>query len=220
MLAYGTPATCSSSENQSTSRFQIPAVPPDPRIRQAKKGSLQAFNELVLLYQDSVYRQALWILKDEAAAEDAAQEAFLLAYRKISTYQGGSFRAWLLKITSNYCLDQIRIAKRRPCQPLLLSNHEGEELEPSWVIDPGDSPEKTVEHSETRAAILQAIRSLPPENQIVVFLVDLQELDYGEAAAVLQVPIGTIKSRLARAREKLREALLKKREMSCDLPGR
>ncbi len=99
-------------------------------IWQAQNGNLEAFNKLVLIYQDRVYSQALWLLNDEAKAEDASQEAFLLAYRNIQKFNGNSFRAWLMRITTNYCLDQIRAAKRRPAQPLDLIDEDGEEFEP------------------------------------------------------------------------------------------
>ncbi len=183
-------------------------TPQDQRIRQAQNGNLDAFNELVLAYQDRVFRHALWLLNDEAAAEDASQEAFLLAYRKIHTFQGSSFRPWLLKITTNVCLDYIRAAKRRPCQSLESINEAGEELEPSWLKDPGDTPETVLERSEIGDRISHAIQRLALEYRMAVVLVDLQELDYAEACAVLHIPLGTLKSRLARARAKLREDLI------------
>lgn len=191
-----------------------PAIPPDnamtlqdQRIRQAQNGNLEAFNELVLTYQDLVFRQALWLLNDEAAAEDASQESFLRAYRNIHTLKGSSFRPWLLKITTNYCLDHIRSAKRHPCQTLDLIGEDGEEYEPSWFKDPGDTPEAAYERSEIGDRIAYAIQRLAPEYRMTVVLVDLEGLDYLEASAILHIPLGTFKSRLARTRRKLRDDL-------------
>lgn len=179
----------------------------EQRIRQAQSGNLEAFNALVLTYQDCVFRQALWLLNDEAAAEDASQEVFLKAYRKIHTFKEGPFRPWLLKITTNCCFDHIRAAKRHSCQSLDPIDKDGEEYHPSWLKDPGDSPEAVMERSEIGARISRAIQKLPWEYRVVVVLVDVQEMDYAEACAILQIPMGTFKSRLARARAKLRRDL-------------
>ncbi len=181
----------------------------DQYIRQAQKGDLDAFNELVLIYQDSVFRQALWILNDAAAADDACQETFLRAYRNIHTFRGGPFRPWLLRIATNCCIDQIRSTRRRPTQSLTPSNQNGEEIETYWLKDPGDSPEKLVERTETIEEVIRSIQKLPTEYRLPLILVDLQDLDYTEASAILCLSLGTFKSRLWRARQKLREELLK-----------
>lgn len=205
-------STCSLTDTLWVNRLSETAAAQDQRIRRAQNGDLEAFNELVLLYQDSVYRQARWILNEEEAAEDATQEAFLLAYRKIHTFHGGPFRPWLLTIATHCCINQIRAAKRRPCQTPHFINADGEETELDWVKDPGDSPEKVIERTETKEEILRAIQQLTPEYRMTVILVDLQDLNYTEAADVLHLPLGTFKSRLARAREKLRVNLLKRKE--------
>lgn len=175
----------------------------DRLIHQAQNGNLEAFNQLVLIYQDHVFRQALWILKDEAAAEDAAQEAFLIAYRKLNTLRGGTFRPWLLRITTNYCLDQLRIAKRRPAEPLERYDDEGEEIEPYWLRDPSETPEQALERAELQEEILRSVEKLSWEFRLPIILADVQELNYEEASAVMQLPVGTFKSRLSRARQKL-----------------
>jgi RNA polymerase sigma-70 factor (ECF subfamily) len=177
-------------------------------IEKAQTGDLEAFNSLVRNYQSQVYRQAFYMLNDEAAAEDATQEAFILAYRKLHTFLGGSFRSWILKITTNYCLDLIRIRKRRTFIPLETFNEYGEEIETTeWLEDPGDTPEKSVERNEIMAALGKCINLLSPKYRMAVVLIDLQELDYQEAAAVLGIPIGTLKSRLARARVQIQRTL-------------
>jgi RNA polymerase sigma factor (sigma-70 family) len=174
-------------------------------VNQAQHGDLTAFNELVLLYQEAVYRQAFWILGEVEAAEEAAQEAFLRVYRSIHTFHGGPFKPWILRITTNYCLDQLRRLKVRPTTPIEVFNEYDEEMEPpAWLADPCDSPEKMVEHAESETSIMQCIQRLSPDYQMVIVMVDLQEMDYQEAAAALGISLGTMKSRLFRARVQLR----------------
>ena len=181
----------------------------DTLIHQAQNGSLEAFNELVLSHQDLVYRHAVWMLKDEDAAEDAVQESFIKAYRKLHTFQiGKPFHSWMLRITTNHCLDMIRKTTRHTCLPLELTNAYDEEMETSWIKDSSDTPEQAVEKAETERKIASAIQQLAPKYRSVVILVDLHELDYAEASAILNIPLGTMKSQLSRARNQLRKVLL------------
>ena len=190
-------------------RWAGPCSREDHLIEKAQNGDLEAFNELVLAYQDLVYRQALWILKEEEAAEDAVQDTFLKAYRKINTFlRGRPFRSWLLKITTNQCLDMIRKANRHPWLPYERTDPDGNQMDASWIKDPTDTPEQAVEKAEVGQRIAHAIRLLAPEYRTVVILADLQQLDYAEVSAILDVPLGTMKSRLSRARRQLRDALL------------
>jgi RNA polymerase sigma-70 factor (ECF subfamily) len=177
-------------------------------IERARQGDLSSFNELVLSYQDVVYRQAFWILHDERAAEDATQEAFLRAYMNLHTVRGGPFRPWMLRITTNYCLDQVRHQKIRPTTPLEEFNQDGEENENSpLLIDPMAPIEELIERSDQETAILNCINRLSSEYRVAIIMVDLQGLDYGEAAKSLGVPLGTFKSRLSRARCQVRDLL-------------
>lgn len=177
-------------------------------IADAQRGDLDAFNRLVLYYQDMVYTQAYRMMGEQAAAEDAAQDAFIAAYRKLSTYRGGSFKAWLLRIVTNNCYDELRRRKRRPTTPLEPTDDDDEEIESArWLADPGETPEAGVERGEVRRAIQNCLNGLPDEFRVVVALVDLQGMDYTEAADVIGKPLGTVKSRLARARTRLRECL-------------
>jgi RNA polymerase sigma-70 factor (ECF subfamily) len=179
-------------------------------IERAKQGDLSSFNELVLTYQDVVYRQALWILRDERAAEDATQEAFLRAYLNLHTFHGGPFRPWMLRITTNFCLDQVRHQKIRPTTPLEEYNQDGEEIENSpHLIDPAAPIEELIERSDQETAILDCINHLPSEYRVAIIMVDLQGLDYSEASKTLGVPMGTFKSRLSRARCQVRDFLKK-----------
>jgi RNA polymerase sigma-70 factor, ECF subfamily len=177
-------------------------------IQAARKGDLDAFNRLVLAYQDIVYSQAYRMMGDSEAAEDATQEAFISAYKNLKSYRGGSFRGWLLRIVTNACYDELRRRKRRPTVPLEPLDANDEEIEsPAWMIDPGELPEQAAVRNELGQAIQRCLEGLPDEFRLVVVLVDIQGFDYQEAAQVAGKPIGTVKSRLARARLRLRECL-------------
>lgn len=177
-------------------------------IQNALQGQLDAFNQLVLAYQDLAYNQAFYLLRDKEAAEDATQDAFLIAYRKLNSFRGPNFRSWLLRIVTNLCLDQLRQWKRRQTIALQPLDAENEEIEsPSWLVDAGLSPEGAVELIELQRLLEQSLAELPAEYRATVYLVDVLEFDYIEAADALGVPIGTVKSRLARARQQLRSML-------------
>lgn len=179
-------------------------------IHAAQRGDIQAFNRLVLFYQDAVYTQAYRILGEPQTAEDVAQEAFISAHHNLASYHGsGTFRGWLMRITTNLCLDELRREKRRPTVALEPTDRDGDELEsPRWMADPDGSPEEAVERVELRDVIQRSLDELSPNLKAVVVMVDLQGMDYGEASTALGVPLGTVKSRLARARERLRQGLL------------
>ncbi|MBP1702839.1 MAG: polymerase ECF-type sigma factor [Chloroflexi bacterium] len=178
-------------------------------IRDAQKGDLTAFNRLVLVYQDMVYNQAYRMMGEAESAEDATQDAFISAYKNIRSYRGGSFKSWLLRIVTNACYDELRRRKRRPTQPLEpIDQENNEEFESArWMVDPGESPEQALERTELDRALQHCLEDLPPDFRAVVILVDIQGMDYTEAAAVVKTPLGTIKSRLARARLRLRDCL-------------
>ena len=177
-------------------------------INLAQRGDLDAFNRLVLAYQDQVYNHALRVMGETAAAEDATQEAFISAYRNLGGYRGGSFRAWLLRIVTNACYDELRRRKRRPSTPLEPLDEDGEEVEsPRWMVDLKDLPEDEIGRQELARAIQHCLNSLPADFRAAVVSVDLQGLDYAEVSQVLRVPLGTVKSRLARARLRLRDCL-------------
>jgi len=177
-------------------------------IQDAQKGDLDAFNRLVLAYQDMVYNQAYRVMGEPSAADDATQEAFISAFRKIRSFRGGSFKAWLLRIVTNACYDELRRRKRRPTTPLEPVDPYEETFEsPHWIADPGDSPEEHTTRSELGKAIQECLDHLSPDFRMVVILVDIQGMDYAEAAQAVGKPLGTIKSRLARARSGMRDCL-------------
>src|SRR5512137_2327469 len=144
-------------------------------INAARSGDLDAFNRLVLTYQDIVYNQAYRMMGEAAAAEDAAQDAFIAAYRNLGSYRGGSFKAWLLRIATNACYDELRRRQRRPTTPLEPINDDDEEIEsPAWIADTGESPEASVERQELNRAIQHCLDDLPTDFRSVVVLVDIQ----------------------------------------------
>lgn len=179
-------------------------------IQSAQKGDLDAFNRLVLAYQQQAFNVALRMLGDEDGAEDATQQSFISVYEKIKTFRGGSFRAWVLRIVTNNCYDELRRQKRKPTTVLNpVTTENGEEIEePEWLADSNSpSPEERYEQKELEAAIQGCISALPEEFRAVVVLVDLQGMDYQEAARVVNSPLGTVRSRLARARLRLQDCL-------------
>jgi len=189
-------------------------------IHAAKRGDLDAFNRLVIEYQSRAYNLAYRFMSDPASAADATQDAFISAFRGIGKFRGGSFRSWLLRIVVNACYDELRRRKRRPASSLDELSDDGDRL----TVETGTSfsheskkPEQEVERSELRAAIEQCLDELPPDFKAVAVLVDVQGFDYKEAARVISKPIGTVKSRLARARGRLRECLNRRGEL---LPSR
>ena len=167
-------------------------------------GDLESFNCLVLAYQNLIYSVAFRILGERFSAEDAAQEAFILAFRKLSSFRGDSFRSWLLRIVTNVCYDELRHRKRYPTSGLEFQSDMGEEIEsPKWITDPGELPEERLERVDLARTLHARVDKLPLEFRLVAVLVDIQGLDYAEAAEILNLPLGTVKSRLARARAKL-----------------
>lgn len=177
-------------------------------IHDAQRGDLEAFNRLVLAYQDALYNTALRILGDEDRAADATQEAFIAAFRAINSYRGGSFKAWLLRAVTNACYDELRRQKRRPTTPLEPENDDDEEIEsPRWLADSSMAPEEKFEAAELEHALRHCLEALPTDFRAVVVLADVQGLDYAEVAAAVHTPLGTVKSRIARARLRLRECL-------------
>jgi RNA polymerase sigma-70 factor (ECF subfamily) len=177
-------------------------------IRAAQRGDLEAFNQLVLFYQDFLFRIARGILRDEDAAADATQQAFLSAFRNLRAFRGGSLRSWLSRIVANACYDSLRSSARSRTLPLEVFNREDEEMEPgTWLADPAPSPEEQAETNELLNAIQACVQKLPAHYRLAILLVDVEGLSYEEAAAALSAPKGTVKSRLARARNFVRRSL-------------
>jgi RNA polymerase sigma-70 factor (ECF subfamily) len=180
-------------------------------IARAQKGDLDAFNDLVYHYQDMAYNVAYRVLGNEDAASDATQDAFIKAYKALHQYRGGSFKAWLLRIVTNCCYDLLRTHQRRPSTPI---DDLVEDDEHSDILENTDdeSPEDWVDREELGRLIQRGLEELPPDQRTVLVLSDIEGMAYEEIAAVTSVALGTVKSRLSRARAKLREFLTERQE--------
>ena len=177
-------------------------------IKAAQRGDLDAFNLLILLYQNFLFGIAFRILHDEDATADAVQEALISAFRKFNTFRGGSLRSWLARVVINACYDEVRHKRRQRTVPLEQFNSAGEEIESAyWLVDSGIGPEEHFEAYELDHAVQDSLHTLPPMYRTVLVLVDMEGLSYEEAAAAAGVPVGTIKSRLARARLQMQNSL-------------
>jgi RNA polymerase sigma factor (sigma-70 family) len=176
-------------------------------IAQAQNGDIHAFNDLVLAYQDRIYTAAYRIMGEEPSAADATQEAFIAAYRKLSTYRGGSFKSWLLRIVTNACYDELRRRKRRPADSLEDLTPDESPDPPPQLVSSEENPEDHTQRMELSQGIEQCIRRLAESHRVLVVLRDIEGLDYGEIAASTGLELGTVKSRLSRARARLRDCL-------------
>jgi len=174
-------------------------------IQEAKKGDVNAYNRLVLHYQQAVYNVAYRIMGEPQAAEDATQEAFISAYKAINKFRGGSFKSWLMRITTNACYDELRRRKRRPQSSLdeLTQDNESSIL----LRNPEEGPEAQQQRLELMQAIEYCLQSLTDEQRITAVLGDVEGYDYKEIAEITRVSLGTVKSRMSRARTKLRDCL-------------
>jgi len=184
-------------------------------IASAREGDVRAFNQLVMLYQSMVYNVAYRILSDADAASDATQDAFLSAFKAMGKFRGGSFKAWLLRIVTNACYDQLRVKQRRPTSS--LDDLPVENDHSPYLHDPAEKPDEFVERQELNHMIQVAISTLPVEQRMVVVLSDVQGLSYQEIAQATGLSLGTVKSRLSRGRARLRDYLVEQREL---LPSR
>jgi RNA polymerase sigma-70 factor (ECF subfamily) len=191
-------------------------------VSRSTQGDLDAFNLLVETYQQPLYNLCLRMLSSPAAAEDATQDAFIAAYRAVPRFRGagadarpGGFKAWLFRIAANICYDELRRRRARPSTS--LDAPHGTSGRPLDAPNPGPTLEEMAQTAELGGAIQKALGALPPEQRLAVILSDVQGLDYTEIAVVMGVSLGTVKSRLNRARSRLRSHLLQRGEL---LPSR
>jgi RNA polymerase sigma factor (sigma-70 family) len=180
-------------------------------IASARKGDARAFNQLIVHYQSMVYNLAYRILGDVDAASDATQDAFLSAFKAIDKFRGGSFKAWLLRIVTNSCYDQLRVKQRRPTDSLEDLSVETDHS--YYLRDSAELPHEYIERQELNRAIMLGIQTLPMDQRTVLVLSDIQGLNYQEIAEATGLSLGTVKSRLSRARAKLRDYLCQQGEL-------
>jgi RNA polymerase sigma-70 factor (ECF subfamily) len=177
-------------------------------IEGAQNGDMDSFNELVQKYQDMMYRISLRILNDESSADDATQNAMIQAFRNIKSFRGGSFRSWLARVTVNASYDEMRRWRRQASTSFEQVNQDGDEIESlPWMMDLSAGPEERYDAVELRDALQHCVKALTPDYRLVVVLVDVEGMSYEEVARVANIPVGTVKSRLARARGQLRTSL-------------
>jgi RNA polymerase sigma-70 factor, ECF subfamily len=191
-------------------------VPDDPvqrrdliLIERARAGDLDAFNDLVTLYQDSLFALVVRMVPDRDQAADAVQEAFFSAYRNLSSFRGGSGKSWLNRICVNAAMDTQRARKRRPVQPYPELEDE------SWQPKAGDEvdPERIALHAERSRVIAGAMAHITDDQRTAIVLYDIEGYDYAEIADMTGVSLGTVKSRIHRGRLALRDILVDRMDL-------
>jgi len=178
-------------------------------IEQSLAGEVRAFNQLVEVYQGMAFSVAYRLLHDGDSAADALQDSFVKAFRALESFRGGSFKSWLMRIVTNTCYDMLRANKRRPTDS--LDDLPVDQDHAQQLIDPVASPEDQLEQGELQALIGRAINALPEDQRLALILCDVEGYAYDEIAQITGANMGTVKSRISRARGRVREILLTSR---------
>ena len=172
-------------------------------VRKVLQGDVNAFEKLVTEYEKAVYAIAQRMTGNPEDAADMTQETFIKAYNSLQSFRGDSkFSVWLYRIASNVCLDFLRSRSRKPTVSLSVEDDEGEETELD-IADESQSPELLLERGLTRDAVRRGLNALPPDYRQILLLREIQGLSYEEIASALGIDLGTVKSRIFRARKKL-----------------
>jgi RNA polymerase sigma-70 factor (ECF subfamily) len=176
---------------------------------QDRSGSSYCYNCIIESYQAQAYNLARRLLNDWALAEDAVQESFVSGYRAFSQFRGENLKAWVMRIVANTCRDMLRSRRARPTVSLDPNPTDADDPRPSAVDLPSseESPEDFAERNELRRTIEQGLASLSEERRLTVLLVDVQGMSYEEVAQIMDCSLGTVKSRISRARAELRDFL-------------
>ena len=175
-------------------------------VEATQSGDQAAFESLVHLYEKRVLALTGRMCRNPEDAAEAAQEAFLAAWQGLASFRGeSSFSTWLYRLASNACVDLLRREGRRRAAAGPSLNDEELNLD---VADPAPSPQEAAERRELRQQIETGLQSLSPEHRQVLILREMHQLSYDEIAQVLQLDIGTVKSRISRGRKQLRNFLL------------
>ncbi len=182
-------------------------------IEAAQRGDVPSFNQLVRAYQGVVYHTAYRVLGDGDAASDATQDAFISAYKNIKSFRGGSFKAWLLRIVTNSCYDQLRVRQRKPTASLDALLIDPDNPAPGLGEAREESPQDHAERQELAAMIEKGLQTMPVDQRVTLVLSDIDGFSYEEIAQVTNTNVGTVKSRLSRGRAHLREFLLAQEEL-------
>jgi len=188
-------------------------------IARSQRGDIEAFNELVLQYQQTMFGAVFRMLGDYDAAADVTQDAFMAAFRGIRSFHGGApFRAWLLRIGSNMACDHWRRVQRHPAESLeVLTDedepHSSEILSSLAATGLEGNPEASILSQELQELIQRGLQHLPLDQRVAVVLCDIEGLSYEEVAEATQSTLGTVRSRISRGRAKLRNYLSRYREL-------
>lgn len=184
-------------------------------IAKAKRGDVTSFNVLVLRYQDYIFTITYRIMGEQDGAADAAQDTFMTAYRKLGSFRGGNFKAWLARIATNTCYDELRKQKRRPQD--YLEEMPGSEMYDEPPI-PAEipNPEQEAQRADLNRALQECINGLSADQRMVLVLSDVQGMSYQEVADNISAELGTVKSRLSRARLAMRRCLQNVQELLPD----
>lgn len=187
-------------------------LPEAELIKRCKNGDREAFNELFAQYESKVINIAYGMLSDKDDAYDAAQEVFIKVYKNISSFkENSSLSTWIYRITSNMCNDFLR--KRMRSANTISIHAESDDDRGMELRDKSPLPEEYAEHNETQRAVRQAISELSPEYREIITLYDVEDMSYENIAAILNCPVGTVKSRLNRARTALKKKLSESMEL-------
>jgi RNA polymerase sigma-70 factor, ECF subfamily len=178
-------------------------------VERARGGDLDAFNDLVVCYQDQLFGLIVRMVPDRDQASDCVQEAFFSAYRNLAGFRGGSVRSWLNRIAVNAAMDIQRARKRRPVQPYPELEDE------SWQPPAGEDadPVTTALTTERHRAINDALATITNDQRAAIVLFDVEGFDYAEIAEMTGVSLGTVKSRIHRGRLAMREQLVDRMEL-------
>lgn len=177
-------------------------------VRRVLEGDVNAFEDLVTEHEKGVYAIAQRMTGNAEDAADMTQETFIKAYNSLSSFRGDSkFSVWLYRIATNVCLDFLRSRSRKPTVSLSVEDDDGEETQMD-IADESQSPEQLLERGLTRDAVRRGLKSLSPEYRQILLLREIQGLSYEEISEALALEVGTVKSRIFRARKRLCAFLL------------
>lgn len=178
-------------------------------LERAREGDLDAFNDLVVCYQDALFALVVRMVPDRDQASDAVQEAFFNAYRNLDAFRGGSVKSWLSRIAINAAMDTQRYRKRRPSEP--YPEFEDEAWQPA--ADASADPVTTSLMAERHRALNGALARITDDQRAAIVLYDVEGYDYAEIADITGVSVGTVKSRIHRGRLALRGLLVDRMDL-------
>lgn len=189
-----------------------PELDAEALVRRAQAGDEAAFDGLVRMFQGQIFNLAYRMVNNAADAGDIAQEVFVRAYRAIGKFRGESkFSTWLYALASNTCRSELRRLRRRAGFEIVEGGKGGpDEPPPREAVDPADSPALKMERTEVMGQIQECIATLPEEFRLAMVMCDAQGMSYEDAAGAMGCSIGTVKSRLFRARTAMKDKLVRK----------